>query len=116
MAMIPKLLGQVNPADTVAVALLTISPVPADKTYLVTEIVVCNKSAIPMTYSIYHDIAGEVWDDSNKLMGAVSLAANTTERLSVKWFIPETDSLGVSNDSGSASELVFTIYGFDQDI
>ena len=116
MANTLKLLGQVNPSTTAAIAGFTTSPVGASKTYIVTEVVVCNKSASPMTYSIYHDVAGETWDATNKLFGEIPLPANSTDKLSVKWFFPTTDSIGVSNDSESASELVFTIYGVEQDV
>lgn len=85
----------------------------------ITLIVVCNTTAAPAAFSIYHDDAGSTYSQATALYYGKVLAANDTVLIA----IPSQNSgiavkpggnIGVQ--SSVASALNFTIYGVTQQV
>jgi len=107
-----KQLAQYRPSATAAIVIYS-SPEAISYTNLKT-IIICNAHTSAVTYQIFHDDDGEVLDLDSALFYNVSIAANSTEIIS----LPDpgitisgysVGSLGVR--ASVVDVLTFTLYG-----
>lgn len=102
-------LAQMRPANTSTATAYT-----AKKQTEVTRFVICNTTASPTTFSLYHDDDGTTYDQTTALVYSASVAANTTQFVDFFGtgsgiFVTANGTIGVQ--SGTASALTFSIYG-----
>lgn len=115
-------LAQVQPSGTAAVLGYSNPAVASGGRGLnaeVTLIVVCNTTASPVNFSIFHDKDGTTYDQSTALYYAKALAANDT--LLIPFHAPNAGlavrsggNIGVQ--SSVANALTFTLYGVTQQV
>jgi len=80
----------------------------------ITAIIVCNTTASPVTFRIFHDNDGTTYDQTTALWYDVSLAANTTTLISSEApnggiALQQNGTIGVQ--IGTADAITFTFYG-----
>jgi hypothetical protein len=92
-------LGQSNPSATTATTLYT---VPSAKTTVVTNIVICNPTTSAVTASMTINAID--------LLGAVSIAANSTVFFDLKQVIPATQVIA---GNASSTSVDFHISGVE---
>ena len=102
-------LAQTRPANTSTATAYT-----AKKQTEITQVIVCNTTGSPATFSLYHDDDGSTYDQTTALVYSASVAANTMLSLSADGaglgiFVTANGTIGVQ--SGTASALTFSIYG-----
>lgn len=107
MSALPKILGQLRPADTNAASIYS----PAAGTIgIISTIIVCNTTGSTAAYSIFLDDDGTTYDESTALYFGVNLAANTSDK--IQTYIPMDDSSGnIAVKTGTSSALTFSVFG-----
>ena len=111
LAAAAELVAQTRPSGTAAVNALTAGELALE----LTLIVVCNTSASPADFSIFHDDAGgSTYDQTTALYYAQQLAANTSLRIPAEMFgagvtLKTGGQIGVQ--SSVANALTFSMYG-----
>lgn len=108
-------LAQIRPSGTAAVLAYANGRLNAE----ITLIVVCNTTASPVNFSIFHDNDGTTFDQSTALYYAKSLAANDTALLpfhspNAGLAVRPSGNIGVQTSTANA--LNFTLYGVTQQI
>jgi len=106
-------LGQLAPANTTAAAIYSPSKGVIGEVSL---LLICNTSSSPVAYRIFHDKDGNTYAVGNALFYDVSLAANSTDIISLDFFglavLGDDDgTLGVRTDT--ADDVTFTVYGWE---
>lgn len=104
-----SLLGQNRPSDTSNATLFE-----ATLGTEITSIAICNVTGSPVTFRLFHDLAGTTYDESNALYFDKQVLANDTlwvgsESEGAGIQMEAADSLGVRSSVGDA--LTFTAYG-----
>jgi len=107
-----KLLAQLRPANTNAVALVSNK---IRQKYVVLSLSVVNTTGSAATFSVYHDSNGTTYDQTTAIYYACAIAANTTT-----WIEPQSGfALEPSNtgnlavQSNTTNALTFTAYGIE---
>ena len=80
----------------------------------VTRIVVCNTTASPAAYSVYHDDDGTTYTEATALFFATSIPANSSDVIDFGGMgggihVSNAGSIGVK--SGTSSAITFSLYG-----
>ena len=110
-----SLLAQQRPAGTSAV-----EGFAATLRTEITQIAICNTTASPVTFSIYHDDQGSsTFDQTTALQYDSTIPANSTiylmsESMSAGWTLSRDGQIGIKTGTGNA--LNFSIYGVTEDI
>ena len=102
-------LAQVRPADTNTATAFT-----AKARTEVTRIVVCNTTASPAAYSIYHDDDGTTYTEATALFFATSIPANSSDVIDfggVGGGLHMSNAAAIGVKTGTSSAITFTIYG-----
>jgi|TARA_Y100000296_G_C5174000_1_gene258951 hypothetical protein len=107
-----KQLGQLRPANTTAASLYS----PAANTNAILKtLVVCNQTAAPADYRVFHDDNGTTYDETTALFFDVTLAANVTDVIPLNAGMNDsTGNFAVRTDTNNA--LTFTLYGSETPI
>lgn len=100
-------LAQSRPSNTNAVS--AYSPATNEVTHI-TEIAVCNTTAISATFRIFHDEDGTTYNESTALFYDVSIGANTTVIIETNWWMRDSDG-NLAVRTGTSNALTFTISG-----
>lgn len=116
-----KLLSQMRPSGTTAVQAYQSPPAAASKGLRteITFIVICNTTASPASFSLYHHDSGTTYDQTTALFYAVIVPANTTTLIET-----QTTNGGIAIKPGGtvgiqtsvASALTFSLYGVTQQL
>lgn len=105
-----KQLGQVR-GTTGGTAESAYSP-GSGVTAVIKQIVVCNNTASPATFSIYVDDDGTTYDEETCLFHDAPIAANDT--VFINCYVPMNDDSGNLAVEGSVTDAVtFTVFGLE---
>lgn len=108
------LLAQYTAADAVANTVYTAQGLQAE----ITRVIVCNTSASPVAFSLFHDNSGSVTHDATTaLYFGKSVAANDSFTLEITGpnggiHIKSGGTIGFADDSGG--DLTLSLYGITQ--
>ena len=105
MAQAYKVLGQIAPAATTATAIYT---VPSATQAVVSSIVICNRSAVGVTFRLSVRPDGAALANEHYLAYDAGIAANDTMILTIGVTMDATDVLEAYASSG---DLTFHAYG-----
>jgi len=105
MATTIKTLGQAAPGATTEVDLYT---VPASTSTVCSSIVICNRSAVAVTFRVSVSVGGGVTANEDYLYYDISLAANTTYVATIGISLAATDVVRVY--AGTA-DVSFNLFG-----
>jgi hypothetical protein len=108
MAVVYKVLGQAAPNATTETALYT---VPANTQAIVSSLVVCNRSAVAVTFRVSVDVAGGGTANKDYLYYDVSISGNNTFAAVLGLSLAATD---VVNVYASTANLSFSAFGREQ--
>lgn len=100
-----KVLGQVAPSATSDTVLYT---VPAGKATVCSTLVVCNRSAVSVTYRIAVRPNGAALANSHYIAYDVGLAASASDLWTIGLALAETDVVSIY---ASTSNLSFSMFG-----
>lgn len=105
-----KQLAQARPANTTAVSLY--SPA-ANVDARLTQIVICNTTAVAATFRLFHDDNGTTYDESTALYWDISVSGNDSVTLGLAAYMAD-DTGNFAIRTGTASALTFTLYGLEE--
>ena len=108
-----KPLAQLRPAST---GIETFIELLGQELILVKQIIVCNISNGNRTFSIYYDIDGIAFDDTNIILKDFPLKGKETFILDEQWLPLNEPNSGFGVQSSVANEIVFTATGFDLEL
>lgn len=106
MAYTYKILGQSLPANTNVTDLYTC---PSSSAAVISQLVVCNNSAAPVTFRVSAAVAGAADATSQYLLYDVTVDPNDTLFFDLGATLAGTDKIRVK--TGTASALSFTLFG-----
>ena len=106
-------LAQIRPSASASTALVTTLRTE------VTQIVVCNTTSSPATFSIYHDDDGTTYDATTALFFSAPIEGNTTvqvisDAIGSGLMMKRGAALGVKSSVNLA--LTYTVYGVTEEV
>lgn len=107
MSDVIKVLGQVAPGATTTTTLYT---VPNLTQTTVSSLVICNRSAVGITYRVSVHVAGAAADDKQYLFYDKALDANETQTVVIGMCLNQTDEVKVY---ASAADASFNLFGVE---
>lgn len=115
MSALKKQLGQARPVNTTAVSIY--SPASSIEA-TINGIVICNTTASPVQYSIFHDEDGTTYNETTALVYQLTIDANSinTIPLGQSRIYMRNSSGNLAIKTETASALTFTVYGVEEDI
>ena len=105
---VEKNLGQLRPANTNAASLYA---TPAATTTIITSLTICNTTAAPALYRIFHDDNGSTYDETTALAYDSQCDAYGTVIINKPGWSMNDNSGNLAVRSSVASALTFTAYG-----
>lgn len=109
MTLTEKQLAQNRPSGTTAVSIYT---PPASTKTIITTVMICNTTALPAAYSLYHDDDGTTYNESTALAFTVTLAANSWVAVEVR-ICSNSATANIAVQTSIANALTFTFYGME---
>lgn len=108
-----KPLAQLRPTTT---GIETLYELTGQEFAVAKQLEICSVVAGNVTFSVYYDIDGTTFDDTNCILKDQVIRGKETIALDNKWWPLREPNSGFGVEISSADAVVFTLTGFDAEI